>query len=306
VRIFFVISGYLITSLLLRERERFGQVSLRLFYARRALRILPAFLVFVACVVVLERLGLLTLPPHNLIWVLTYTVNFAPHGTWWTGHLWSLSVEEQFYLLWPLALRLLSVRICALVASVAVVSGILLRALNDVAHIQLVDPALKFAFPFVCGSLAIGCLLALAEPAVKHALLAAPSVTRTAALLAIPVVVVLDAADLGSLNRFLTLAGDALIGFLVARFVYLPDDILGRFLNSPVMVFIGKLSYSLYLWQQLFFQRFTTWWVAAFPWNVIATFTLASTSYFMLERPLMNLRGRLRRTALVPVGAGAR
>src|SRR6266851_10261850 len=77
VRIFFVISGYLITSLLLEEIKQFGEVSLPLFYARRALRILPAFLLFVAALVTLNRLSVIWLPPGSLLAVLTYTVNFS-------------------------------------------------------------------------------------------------------------------------------------------------------------------------------------------------------------------------------------
>jgi len=76
VRIFFVISGYLITHLLLEEIRRFGNVSLPLFYARRALRIFPAFLLFVAALVVLNHLAVIKLPPEDLLAVLTYTVNF--------------------------------------------------------------------------------------------------------------------------------------------------------------------------------------------------------------------------------------
>jgi peptidoglycan/LPS O-acetylase OafA/YrhL len=161
VRIFFVISGYLITTLLLRERESFGWISLKLFYIRRALRILPAFYAFVLCIVILERLGLFSLPNHNLVYVVTYTVNFISNGTWWTGHLWSLSVEEQFYLLWPLALRFLTMRACVGLALIAIVAGILIRGLFVITGVQLIDPDIRTAFPFVSGAIAMGCLLVL-------------------------------------------------------------------------------------------------------------------------------------------------
>lgn len=124
VRIFFVISGYLITRLLLEEIRQFGNLSLPLFYARRALRILPAFLLFVAALVILNRLAVIKLPPGDLLLVLTYTVNFNTQGCWYSGHLWSLSVEEQFYLLWPFAVRFLPARNWTAIALLAFFSNI--------------------------------------------------------------------------------------------------------------------------------------------------------------------------------------
>src|SRR5580692_8626360 len=105
VRVFFIISGFLITTLLLNERAESGGISLRLFYIRRTLRILPAFYLFVGTVAILNALGVIAVPPGNWVYVLTYTLNFDPHPPWVLGHLWSLSVEEQFYLLWPLVMR---------------------------------------------------------------------------------------------------------------------------------------------------------------------------------------------------------
>src|SRR5664280_2047254 len=102
VQIFFVISGYLITSLLLREHERTGTINLRTFYYRRMLRIFPAAYVYILAVAIVFQ------PPlHYLAYAFTYTSCYAgPHGPWMLSHLWSLSVEEQFYLLWPFALLL--------------------------------------------------------------------------------------------------------------------------------------------------------------------------------------------------------
>jgi peptidoglycan/LPS O-acetylase OafA/YrhL len=268
VRVFFIISGYLITTLLLRERARFGWISLKLFYIRRALRILPAFYVFVVCIVILERLGLFSLPAHNLIYVLTYTVNFISNVPWWTAHLWSLSVEEQFYLLWPLALRFLSTRTCVTLALLAIMAGILIRALFIITSIQLIGEVnlqvlpIKFyytAFPFVSGAVAMGCLLAIAEPKIKKTFQSHRIFWGPVGLAAIPLVMLLDVFEMGTLNLFLRIGADSLLTYLVARFVYEPGDYFGRLLNSRLMVFVGKLSYSLYLWQQLFFHHYANW-----------------------------------------------
>ena len=105
VRIFFVISGFLITGLLLKELTKTGRISLKSFYIRRTLRIFPAFYVYVLTVVILAWAGILILLPGDLLHAVTYTMNYHMVRSWWLNHMWSLSVEEQFYLLWPTVLR---------------------------------------------------------------------------------------------------------------------------------------------------------------------------------------------------------
>jgi len=101
VVVFFVISGFLITRLMLSEHAKDGCVSLKLFYARRALRLFPAAYAFIACVCLLWATGVVHLQARDIWHACTYTVNFEPGRSWQIGHLWSLSVEEQFYLIWP-------------------------------------------------------------------------------------------------------------------------------------------------------------------------------------------------------------
>jgi peptidoglycan/LPS O-acetylase OafA/YrhL len=103
VQVFFVLSGWLICSLLLREREKKGRISLRDFYVRRSLRIWPAFYVFLLTVAVLAAVGAIDVPLQDFVWAGLFLGNYAPQPLdWWLGHTWSLAVEEQFYLLWPL------------------------------------------------------------------------------------------------------------------------------------------------------------------------------------------------------------
>ena len=104
VVVFLVISGFLITSLLLKEHAHTGTVSLKLFYARRSLRIFPASYAFLACVGLLWLGGTIHLRPADIWHAASYTVNYVENTSWEVAHLWSLSIEEQFYLLWPFAL----------------------------------------------------------------------------------------------------------------------------------------------------------------------------------------------------------
>ena len=134
VDLFFVLSGFLITSLLLAEHARDGRISLRSFYARRARRLLPALVLFLAVhVAYTAALGRdLGLEARTVVSVLLYILNWvAASGeplALGLGHLWSLSVEEQFYLLWPVVMMVIlsrePTRRHALVAVVAATTGL--------------------------------------------------------------------------------------------------------------------------------------------------------------------------------------
>src|SRR6266545_3806930 len=159
VRIFFVLSGFLITTLLLAEHERTGRISIVDFYIRRFFRIFPALYLFVGVMVVLDALRLIELHRHDALSALTYTVNYRQERSWWLGHIWSLSVEEQFYLMWPAVLVLLGTRrslwfvLAALAAAPFLRVGVWILVPSWRSHIDE-------AFPTVFDSIATGCLLA--------------------------------------------------------------------------------------------------------------------------------------------------
>jgi hypothetical protein len=127
VRTFFVISGFLITTLLLDERAATGSISLKKFYLRRVFRIFPASYVYIAIIALLSALGVITLKHNDLLCAVTYTVNNHYERSWWVGHLWSLSVEEQFYLLWPAVMVWLGTKKAFWVAVVTVILAPLFR-----------------------------------------------------------------------------------------------------------------------------------------------------------------------------------
>lgn len=159
VVVFFVISGFLITRLMISENAKRGRVSLKLFYARRALRLFPAAYAFIACVCILWWAGIVHLQPSDIWHAVTYTVNYLPNRSWQIGHLWSLSVEEQFYLIWPCTFVLLGSRRAGWAASCVILLGPVARAgawlfLRRTPYYNLE------MFPMVADSLAMGCLLA--------------------------------------------------------------------------------------------------------------------------------------------------
>ena len=292
VVIFFVISGFLITGLLLSETAQKGRVSLRLFYARRTLRLFPACYAYIGCVTALWLAGVIQLRPQDVWHAATYTVNYLPKPSWDLGHLWSLSVEEQFYLLWPCVFVALKLRRAVWVAAAVVLLGPVAR----IAAWGLGDPYrdLKL-FPVVADSLAAGCLLAMARGWLEA--------QRWYLQLFRPVYSLGILALILLMNRSLSYSpawvfGTSVINIglaiLIHRSVYCSAGWSGKVLNWPPIAFVGVLSYSLYLWQQLFLNRQSSAWVNAFPQNLALAFAAALGSYFLLEKPLFRLRHRLR------------
>src|SRR5207244_737970 len=113
VHVFFVLSGFLITHLLRREVQKTGAVDLLAFYMRRVLRIFPALYTYLLTLTVLAVLGVITTSPGELVRAGTFFTNYAflitresAGGYWFVGHFWTLSLEEQFYLFWPLIILL--------------------------------------------------------------------------------------------------------------------------------------------------------------------------------------------------------
>lgn len=293
VMVFFVISGLLITKLLSAEREKYGKVSLKRFYERRAVRLFPASFVYIFVVALLWMAGVLQLHNGDLWHAVTYTTNFAVGRSWVLGHLWSLSVEEQFYLLWPLAFVLLSPK-----RALWVVIGVIAIApvARAGARLFLSRPYRELEmFPMVADSLAFGCLLAMVkdwlerQSAYLRLFRPAPSLTILGLVLLtnryMPYTIV---------AAFGTTIINASIAVLIHRCVNCPSDRMGRFLNWRPFAFIGMLSYSLYVWQQLFLNHHSNAWACSFPENLGFAVAAALGSYFLLEKPLLTLRRRLR------------
>lgn len=293
VRVFFVISGFLITHLLLEEQRRTGSISLRRFYARRALRIVPAYWTYLAAIAILIPLGITWDNRSEWISAFLYFSDYRiPRGC--LTHTWSLSVEEQFYLLWPTVLVLCGTGQAYRACLAVLIAAPAFRVLSDLG---ISPTSSKFSFDCTCDALAIGCLLALMRERLWNLRHYRRIVSSPAAFL-VPIALlplmsgfvpfwVRDIIAIPLLN-----VGVALV---LDRYMRYPGSIVGKFLNLPVMVWLGTLSYSLYLWQQLWaFGGFTLGTTS----RLAAMFVCASSSYYFIERPLLALRARLRR---VPV-----
>ncbi len=294
VRIFFVLSGFLITTLLLEEYAESGRVSLPRFYFRRTLRIFPAVYAFLAVIFVLHGFGLLPLQKHDLLHALTYTMNYHNYidRSWNVGHLWSLAVEEQFYLLWPAGIALLGPTKAVRLAVGSILAAPLFRAATWIL-LPGWREYIGEAFPTVCDSLASGCVLAL----IRSRLERHPGYVgwlSARALLWLPVVIVAFNAVQDGRARVSLIGGETFLNLMIAlwihRSVYIHTDGMGRFLNWGPCRYVGRLSYSVYIWQQVFLNRTSESLVTAFPVNLFLVAATGLASYYLVESPFLKWR----------------
>jgi len=312
VEIFFVLSGYLITLLLLRERERRGAISLRSFYVRRGFRILPPLYLYIACMGVLAAWG--HLPGMNwreLITALTFTRNYVPGmGLWALEHLWTLCIEEQFYLLWPaLLLWLLSRRndaagrgAAAKLALAVIVVEPIVRVLCYRFLPGLHSPGM---FHMRADGLMFGALGALlqGEPRFERIYRRWTGWRVTEWLLPALLFFVSGALGLRFGNYWTMPAGLTLDGLLILLWmlwlVRNPRSWTGRVMNQPAVMWLGRLSYSLYIWQTFFLHHdnITVFgregWFNTAPGAWLCLLAVAALSYYAVEQPALRLRDRV-------------
>ncbi len=306
VSIFFGISGFLICSRLLDEHRNSGRIDLGAFYLRRSFRILPPYIGYLGVLAILTAAGIVWVRPSELLACLTFTRNYLPqpqppsgmHQGWYTGHFWSLAVEEHFYLIWPLLLVALgSARARWAVAPLALAIGawrvidfryrFVERVLPGVSFYMRTDVSLDGLF--------WGCWLALLldDPRWRACLQRGLTPLTWSVSLAAYVALVLFQPPLHPV------AEAVLIPILLVGTVLHPETIVGRVLEWEPLRWFGRLSYSLYLWQQLFLldgpeNRSPALGRLQFlPISLVATFSCAIASFYLIEKPMIRLGHRL-------------
>ena len=301
VRIFFVLSGFLITHLLLTDEAAHGELRLGTFYRRRALRILPVYYAFVLVFFILDLTTPLDTRWSQYVGALTFTKNMLPAG-WYDGHLWSLAVEQQFYLLWPIALLLLTPRSRFQFAAVLIGLAACFRVgfyaadLRSWYYYSLFTNMDSLMFG---GAAAM--LVQLWPDRLRRALDYRPTLLRVCCLGAIVLIWRLTAA--ARLGLFTVPLGctiqNVAATFLILSYTYKTTGIGYGILNLPLLRAVGVLSFSLYVWQPLFFAKEGDWgphhpFFLRFPINLAAIFIVATMSYFAIERPFFRARSKLR------------
>lgn len=301
VSIFFVISGYLITTLLITEAREKGTISLSRFYQRRSFRIFPPYYCYLLTVVALRLAKYSAISRGSLISAMFYVSNYysyvksRPGSTGWlVGHTWSLSLEEQFYLLWPLSLRYLGQRRSAYVALLLILAAPLSRILTlHMNPISGVDGQITRMFHTRIDTIITGCLLALCLRSTRlRRFMNHCSSFMSAGMLA-TIALVIVALENSRSQRFDLSIGLTLESFLLGYIIYFSiqnaGTVWGRLLNSRVFRHIGVISYSLYLWQQLFTGSHTV--LHSYPLLLFTViFATGELSYWLVERSSVLLR----------------
>lgn len=323
VDMFFALSGFLITTLLVQEFRRADRIDLPAFYARRALRLFPALLAFLAVMLVLTQLDVFAGDPpsvlrQQLLWTGLYAQNwnevFAPSLSA-LSHAWTLSVEEQFYFIWPLVLwGLLSLRRSPRVTVVLVLLGALASAA-------------VMAFLGERGGVTNNFHALYGTDARAHGLLFGSALGVVAAFDLLPKAGKWWPIALGWCG-----AAYFVLGFLffhpgsdwntrgvyqmaglattlmIFSAIYAPSTVLARGFASKVLVGAGRVSYGGYLWHLPVFYVLTEERVGLSFWPLLVlrfavTFVLATASFVLVEKPALRFKRRFERRGEPPGSA---
>jgi peptidoglycan/LPS O-acetylase OafA/YrhL len=296
VMLFFVLSGFLITGVLYRERVETGGVNLLNFYARRTLRLAPALALFLGVVTLLIATKEITdVRWYELAVCLLYLRNIYGRSSS-LAHLWSLSLEEQFYLLWPQVLK--RIRLSRLLALTAGLTGLICVWRTLAIQLQWFDyntGAFYLRPYFRFDSILIGCCISVAAAQSSGTLEQMVRISRripvAVAWLLLFVWTLWGESWSHSFYITLQMLGCALV---LSQIVLDKPNILSTVFSGRAFSYVGRISYSLYLWQQLFLVvKYPNWGILrTFPMNVLLTFACAVASYHLIESPMLRWKRR--------------
>ncbi len=299
VNVFFVISGFLISAILQKEEETHGFISLKNFYVKRLLRIFPAYYFLLLVYFLLQLLHYIHIPSNAWLTAITYTKYFNINSDWLTRHAWSLSIEEQFYVFFPLLFFLKpqarKIIILSLIIFVPFLRIFFIYVHRDYGHM--------FSIFYRIDAICFGVALTMYKDTLISFF---EKITwRTSFLIAcillvlIPIInnipydyhYILVHFNIAFNGNASTIANIAICIFVMYS-VYGPKNKWYSFLNSNYLKFIGVLSYSLYLWQQFFLQG-NAFLITSFPLNLVCLFLVSCGSYYFIEKPFLKLKALL-------------
>lgn len=315
VDVFFVLSGFLITSILLQGYGETSRFDFKNFYVRRALRLLPALFALIVFIVVFalvfesgERLGNTI---NGVLFTLFYVANWAqvppfPPGIGPLSHAWSLSVEEQFYIVWPVLLFIL-LRLRNKAFAAAVTGGLILTSVTASVLMWNADvPYLRMYFgsDVRAHELLIGCLAALM---LSWGVFSEKEKFRSVFRLLVPVSIagiLISFFAVSHTTAFVYTGGFALVSLatavLILGLVLFPSKLSGVFEFGP-LVWVGQISYGLYLWHFPVIEGTKKFFEGSMPpallstGGVLMSVGVAAVSYYLLELPFLRLKSRFRK-----------
>lgn len=300
VQIFFILSGFLITSLLLKEKIIKGKISLKSFYIRRFLRIIPVAYLFLIVLIFLNNIFNLKITLLSFFTGFMFLKNIPVTYDWYTGHYWSLSTEEQFYLLapsllsfWPNSYIRIVILLLILVPIVDYIgfNNISIFYTNRPIHVitmTFLAVTDKGALYIMSGSLfAILVFKNILKP------------ERFAGQYYLSTILLVAAAIIHYSNGLPTIPYLSAIVFTILMcFVILinlnENNLMTKILDTPVLNKLGILSYSIYIWQQIF-TVYQPWrgkflFSDSIVFNMIVLLIVSCCSYYFYELKFLKLK----------------
>ncbi len=304
VEIFFVISGFLITTLLLKEKLQTGSIHLGYFYIRRSLRILPLVFLYLFVLFFLNKIFSLAISNANFLASLFFVKNLPIiTGDWYTGHLWSLGIEEQYYLLFPFLLSKLSLKnytqlIIFLIFSITLISFL---GYNNIGvfqsnrNIHLIAFAIINVFGGGTVFILVGSLISILAFKFPNTIVKYFNQYYLAFIVFFIAIILRCKVSLW----FIPFISPLIFAFLIGVILLLnlnAQTFYAQFLNLKWMRTLGVLSYSLYIWQQLFthFQpwQFNFGFALNTSLNLALLIVVAYVSYEFYESRITRLKNR--------------
>jgi peptidoglycan/LPS O-acetylase OafA/YrhL len=297
VLLFFVLSGFLITGLLYRERSQTGSISFKRFYIRRALRLLPPIVLFLSAVLVLVRVGLVVdVTKTEFAIALLYLRNIFGHSLT-LGHFWSLALEEQFYLLWPITFLLLPIKQAAKFVAYVCVAFMAWRGVAIALALFSYEHGVYYVRPyFRFDSILIGAFVVLLISSSKSGFAKMQRFVRSTSgtLFFVAACAWYALGERWSRELHITVA-EIIVACLILHVALDSAGLMSRLFRTSFLGYVGKISYSLYLWQELFIPVDGPSWGAArkLPWAFVIPVAISVLSYHLMEKPILRIKDRV-------------
>lgn len=315
VHVFFVISGFLITTLLLKERYFQGKINLYFFYLRRFFRILPLVYLFIIVLIILNKAFMLNIS-NNSFYVSSFFVKNYPITNrgedWWSSHLWSLSVEEQFYLFFPFFISTLNIKlykklVLVLIPLITLAQFVIqnkeyvgILYTNRIIHILI--NGFSIVFNDGIKIILIGSYLACYYFEYPTANIFKINNLKYTKYFSLVLFIIALLFAIGTYNLFnVVYVSDVIFSFVIGYIIILnleANNYFAVLLSNKYIVHIGIISFSLYIWQQLFTHKQP--WENLFPFsdnkflNLIALLFISNCSYYLYEKKFLKIRDKFK------------